>query len=78
MLQLILKVSVDGRIDIRVDKNPIYYCLASCEYVVLRTTYPTYEREDIILSRQLRGICTYAMLVPTGIETLLNILHYVD
>ena len=50
-LQLILKVSVDDRVDSQVDKNPIYYCLVGCEYVVLRTTYPTYEREDIILSR---------------------------
>ena len=65
-------------IDSRVIENPIYYCLVSCEYVALRTTYPNYEREDIILFRQLRGICTYAMLVPTGIETLLNTLHYVD
>ena len=71
-------VSVGGQIDSRVDKKPIYYCLVSCKYVVLRKTYPTYEREDIIISRQLRVICTYAMLVPTGIENLLNTLHYVD
>ena len=77
-VQTKLKVSVDGCIDSQVNKNPIYYCLVSCEYVVLSTTYPTYEREDIILSYQLRVICTYDMQVPTGIETLLNTLHYVD
>ena len=31
-------------IDIRVIENPIYYCLVSCEYVALRTTYSTYVR----------------------------------
>ena len=78
MVQLILKESVDGRDDNEVFENPIYYYLVSCECVVLRKTYPTYERGDIIPSRQLRGICTYAMLVHTGIEILLNTLHYVD
>ena len=77
-VQARLKVSVDGRDDSRVDKNPIYYCLVSCEYVVLRTTYPTYERGDIIPSHQLRGIYTYAILVPICIEILLNTLHYID
>ena len=48
--KLILKVSVDGHDDSRVDKNPIYYCLVSCEYVALRTTYPTYERGKILFS----------------------------
>ena len=31
-------------IDSRVIENAIYYCLVSCEYVVLRTTYLTYVR----------------------------------
>ena len=35
-------------IDSRVNKNPIYYCLVSCEYVVLRTTYPTYAGGKIL------------------------------
>ena len=47
-------------------------------YSEVKITYPTYERGDIIPSRQLRGICTYAMIVPTVIELLLNTLHYID
>ena len=73
-----LQASVDGRDNSQIFDNPIYYCLVSCGGVVLRKTYPTYERGDIIPSCQLRGICTYAMLVYTGIEFFLNTLHYVD
>ena len=68
---------VIGRRDSRVFEYPIYYCLVSCEGCRLKDDTLATREGNYSLANYV-GFCTYAMLVHTGIELLLNTLHYVD
>ena len=68
---------VIGRRNSRVCEYPIYYCLVSCEGCRLKDDTLAYKGGKLSLANYV-GFCTYAMLVHTCIELLLNTLHYVD